>query len=115
MDTSYPPQALYYLNDALSCLLYIAGIVAGVLLIIRRRTLPGVLTTIGFLFFGLSLIISIIGWDILGPGVENYGALNWGIYCLTTPLNLLGLIGLVVMVFMLIGKKEKLPPSPKEE
>jgi hypothetical protein len=113
MDFSSPPQFLYYILQALECLIYIAGVVAGVILIARKRTVPGILAAAAFLLLGLSLVIGFLVWDVFAPLVNNYGALSWGAFCLTTPLYLLGFIGLVVMVFLGIGKKEKPPSLPE--
>jgi hypothetical protein len=112
---SYPPQALYYIADALLCIAYLVGIVAGVIALARKKILPGVLAIVAFLFFGLQIVLNILIWGILVNRVPNYGVLNWASFCIGTPLGLFGGIALVVLVFLNIGKKETLPPPPPVE
>lgn len=108
---SYPPQSLYYISDALLCITYLIGIVAGVIALSRKKTLPGILAIVAFLFLGLEIVIHSVIYQLYDV-VHNYGALSWASYCITTPLLLLGTIALVVVIFMAAGKKETLPPPP---
>lgn len=112
MDSFGPPQALYYIGYALQCLAYLAGIVAGVVAITRKRTLPGILAAAAFFLLGLDLLIRFITWNFLVNVFYDYGTLNWVSYCLSTPMILIGIIALVVSVFMSVGKKETLPLPP---
>jgi hypothetical protein len=115
MDSYGPPEALYYISYALQCLVYIAGIVAGVIAITRKRTLPGILAAAGFFLLGLNLVISIITWNVVADLVDNYGTLNWASFCISVPLILLGVLAVVISVFMSAGKKKTLPPPPRSE
>lgn len=110
-----PTQVFYTISDALLCITYLVGIIAGVIALTRRKILPGVLAIVAFLFFGLELVARIIIWRVLFNSVDNYGALNWASYCIGTPLVLFGTIALVVLAFVSIGKKETLPPPPPVE
>jgi len=114
--TSYgPPQALYYVLDALQCIVYLAGIVAGVIALTRKKTVPGILAIVAFLFLGLELLIRLLIWNVLYTVIYDYVALSWAAFCISTPLLLLGTIALVVVVFQLAGKKTVLPPPPELE
>lgn len=109
--SSYPPEFLYYVIQALQCLVYLAGFVAGILLLTRKRTLPGILALAAYLLIGLGAIAYIIIWDILLPNTTYSGGFAWASLCLWTTLTLLGMIGLVAFTFASLGKKE-LPPPP---
>lgn len=112
MSSYGPPQALYYIVDALLCVTYLIGIVAGIIALTRKKTVPGILAVVAFLFFGLELIIRLLIWNVLYNVVNDYAALNWASFCISTPLLLLGGIAMAVVVFMLAGKKNVLPPPP---
>lgn len=110
-----PPQAIYYIVDALLCVTYLAGIAAGIIALARKKMLAGILAIVAFLFFGLEVVARIVIWSILVPVVENYSTLNWASFCISTPLLLFGAIALVVMVFVSLGKEALPPPPPVEE
>ena len=111
-SSGYPPQFVYYLIQAVQCLVFLAGFVAGILLLTRKRTLPGILALIAYFLLGLSSIASIIIWDIILPTTSYTGGYAWASLCLWTGISLLGMIGLVVFTFASLGKKETLPPPP---
>ena len=111
--SGYPPEFLYYIIQALQCLVYLAGFVAGILLLARKRTLPGILALAGFFLFGLGAVAYIVIWDILLPNSNYTGGFAWASLCLWTTMSLLGMIGLVAFTFSSLGKKEPpLPPPP---
>jgi hypothetical protein len=112
MNVSGPPQALYYISDALLCITYLIGMVAGIIALTRKKTLPGILASVAFLFFGLELVIRLIIWYWLVNIISDYGTLYWASFCISTPLLLLGGIALVVVIFISAGKKAPLPPPP---
>jgi hypothetical protein len=112
MGSNYPPEFLYYLIEALQCLVYLAGFVAGVLLITRKRTLPGILALGAYFLLGLSAIAYIIIWDIILPTTTYSGGISWASLCLWTGMSLLGMVGLVAFSFASLGKKEKTLPPP---
>lgn len=111
-DLAYPPEFLYYTVDALQCIIFIAGIVAGVLLLTRKRTIPGVVVTIAFAMLGLNLVYNLLSYFVLSDLFDNYSTVSWLNFCIGTPLFLLGLIGLVVFVFLDTKKKQNSPPLP---
>ena len=110
--------------QALLCIAYLAGIVAGIITLIRKQTRNGILVIAGFLLFGLALLANIILSLVVLPALMrsgmNYGTYSWLNVCIPGPLTLFGVISLVVMAFTNIGKKaekvapeiEELPPAP---
>ena len=95
--------------QALLCIAYLAGIVAGIITLIRKQTRNGILVIAGFLLFGLALLANIILSLVVLPALMrsgmNYGTYSWLNVCIPGPLTLFGVISLVVMAFTNIGKK----------
>lgn len=110
-----PPQALYYIADALLCILFLVGIVAGIIAITRKRMLAGILAIVAFVLLGFQTLVTIILpvalWDVFA-NAGNYGTYNWIFFCLNTPIFMLAVVALVVLVFSNVGKKTVLPPPP---
>ncbi|KAF0107130.1 MAG: hypothetical protein FD146_1971 [Anaerolineaceae bacterium] len=113
-------QILNIIGDGLLCLLYIGGIVAGIIGLTRKKALPGILAAVGFLLLGLNLVLNYVISLVLVPVAirsggdfsSTYGWLN----CLRTPLYLLGAAALVVLVFtLLVGKKSGPQPAPETQ
>ncbi len=46
-------ETIYYVRDAVACLGVLVGFGGAIFLFIRRKTLPGILALIGFVFLGL--------------------------------------------------------------
>jgi hypothetical protein len=117
MSSSGVPSALYYLNTALTCIIFLAGLVAGIITLARKRTLPGSLATAAFFLLGLNTLLGIILSYVVLPALHGeYGTYSWISYCVSTPIYMLGIITLVVLVFTNIGKKAEkaapeMPPS----
>lgn len=97
------------------CISYLAGIIAGVIALTRKKTVPGILAIVAFVFLGLEILLRILLWSILGPERFSYESISWISYCTTSPLLILGTIALVVIVFASVGKKPSLPPLPGTE
>jgi Ca2+/Na+ antiporter len=111
MSSNYPPQALYYIADALSCIIFLVGLVAGIIAITRKRTLPGILAVVAFFLLGLDVLFQILlpsaVFPVMVRQAGDQGVYTWLFYCLTTPLFLLGAIALVALAFSNIGAKAK--------
>jgi hypothetical protein len=112
MTTYGPPPVLYTISEALLCITYIVGIVAGIIALTRKKTVPGILAIAAFLFLGLEIVARLAIWSGLAKVINDYASLNWASFCISTPLLLLGAIALVVVVFLNAGKKVSLPPPP---
>ena len=72
-SSGYPPEFVYYLIQAVQCLIFLAGFVAGILLLTRKRTLPGILALAAYFLLGLGAIAYIIIWDIILPTTSYSG------------------------------------------
>ena len=66
MDTfSTLIDVIYYIRNAVLCLVFLVGIVAGVLLISRKRTLAGILAIVAFVLFSLEPITDVVIFRVL--------------------------------------------------
>jgi hypothetical protein len=116
MITSGPPNFLYELTTGLTCVLILIGFVAGIIAIVRKRTLPGSLATAVFAFLGMNSSLSLILTYVVQPALvkssEDYGTYNWIGYCTNTPLYMLGILIIMILTFMIIVKNpEKSAPE----
>ena len=116
-----PPAWLNYITAGLRCFILLAGLVAGIIAIAKKRILPGSLATAAFGLLGLNalltLILSYIIFPIVTKSNGDYNMYSWANYCLNTPLYILGILALVILAFTHTGKKmettisEQKPPS----
>jgi hypothetical protein len=110
-----PPDWLNYLTAGLRCILLLAGLVAGIIAIVKKRILPGSLATAAFGLLGLNALVTIIMSYIVFPAVTkssgDYNTYSWVSYCLNTPLYFLGTLALVILAFTNIGKKSETAAS----
>jgi len=108
MDTSKFPQYLAMATDALLCLIYITGAVAGVIALTRKQARLGILAVAGFLLLGLNLVLNYIFTLVIFPAIMrgngNVNTYYWLNLC-KSPIFLLGAAALVVIVFTTIGRK----------
>ena len=111
-SSSYPPEFLYTVSTALQCIIFLAGFVVGILLLTRKRTLPGILALAAFALLGLGALTDLVIFDIIAPSSGYNETIAWASLCLWNTLSLLGMIGLVVFAFLSLGKKEVPPPPP---
>jgi hypothetical protein len=109
------PQIFGMIGDALLCLLYIGGIVAGIIGLTRKKVMPGILAAVGFLFLGLNLALNYLISLVIMPAVNSSGngiSTYYWLTCLKMPLYLIGAAALVVVVFtLLVGKKSAPQPA----
>ena len=108
--------------DALLCCAYLAGIIAGIVAIVRKQTRVGVLAAIAFFLLSLAVIArDVLGLVVLPALMRangSYTTYSWLSFCIETPLFMIGVILLVVLVFTSINKKaakseekENVPPA----
>jgi hypothetical protein len=110
------------ISNSLLCLAYLVGIVAGVIVLVRKQTLKGGLAVAGFLLLGLSLVSNLVMSMAVLPAIlkanGSYATFIWLNFCITSPLQLIGIVLLVILVFVSLNKKaaqtemkEDLPPT----
>jgi len=58
-------DVIYHIRNAVLCLVFLVGIGAGVLLIMRKRILAGILAIVGFALFSIEPITDFVVFRIL--------------------------------------------------
>jgi len=97
----------YNLRDALLCLTFLAGAVAGVLAITRQHRTTGILMLVGFLLLGIDPILEVLIFRVFMNNYtgDSYELFNWAYVCLSTPADLIGVGCLIAAVFIAIRPK----------
>jgi hypothetical protein len=101
-------------RDALVCLGFLLGVGLGVVLIIRKKTLLGVLALAGFFLLGLSPLLSILYRALflkIPRGAVDF--ISWAVPCVSSVAVLLGTIALIIA--LLKGTKVKKEPIASAE
>ena len=109
-------NVLYWLRDAIACLGILVGLGGAIFLFTRKKTVPGILTLVGFLALGLDPLLDIILWRIIAQYASspNWTTMDYAFVCITGPGHLIGAI-LIVVAFIMGFREPKLPPPPIEE
>jgi hypothetical protein len=95
MDTSSLATA-YDIRDGLLCVITLFGLIGGILLLVRRKILPGILALVGFLLLGVYPASSILIWNVLAKGSNpNYDTLDWAYYCAQSAALVIGFLAII--------------------
>jgi hypothetical protein len=102
-------EILYYVRDAVACLGVLVGLGGAIFLFSRKKTMPGILALIGFIFLGIEPLLDLVVWRILSNSANaNFDTLNTAYACITGPSLFLGIL-LIVLAFVLGFREPKLP------
>jgi hypothetical protein len=124
MDTSNILSVVSIIIQALTCLLFLLGVGAGVYALVRKNKTLGILSIVGFILLGVYTLTNIVIYRIIYPTLTNYQSLltyNWIDLCLGSTVFLLGIIAIVVGIFLSSPNKAAsskeltagiLPPEP---
>jgi hypothetical protein len=109
---STPPFYLNYIHVALSCILYLVGFVAGIIALVRKKTLLGILAMAGFFLLGLSPLttfaVPFIADSISNTtNLDNLTVYYWASFCIQSPLLLIGMGAILAFVFKAIARNPK--------
>jgi hypothetical protein len=105
-------EILYYIRDAVACLGILIGLGGAVFLFIKKKTLPAVLSLLGFLALGLEPLLDLVLWRVLGSASNpDWDSLNTAYACVTGPSLFLGVV-LIALAFFIAFREPKLPPPP---
>ena len=105
-------KILHYTLQSLLCLAEIAGIIAGILAISRKKTLPGVLSVAGFLLLGMSLLVNVLLEQFRLFAARNFITTLWVDPCLIAPAAFLGVVCLVIAIFSTTPSRKTKPDEP---
>jgi hypothetical protein len=107
-------ETIYYVRDAVACLGVLVGFGGSIFLFVRRKTMPGILALIGFIFLGLEPLLDVVLWRVLANNSSaNFDTLNYTYACITGPALFVGIL-LIVLAFILGFRASKLPPPPMD-
>ncbi len=107
-------EIVYFIRDAVACLGVLVGLGGAIFLFTRKKTLPGILTLLGFGLLGIEPSLDVVLWRILANNSNsNFDTLNYTYACITGPALFLGIL-LIVLAFILGFRETKLPPPPVE-
>ena len=107
-------NVLFGVRDAIACLGVLVGLGGAIFLLIRKKTLAGILALIGFIFLGLEPLLDVILYRILSNTANpNYDLLDTTYGCVTGPALFVGIV-LIVLAFILGFREPKLPPPSFE-
>ena len=105
-------QILYIIRDALACLGVLIGFGGSIFLFTRKKTLPTILSLVGFLFLGIEPILDVVIWQWLSYGdTFTWEQLTPVYACSSGLVMFLGVI-LISLAFILAFREPKLPPPP---
>ena len=110
-------NVMYDIRNVLLCLGFLIGFSTGILLIVRKRKLPGILALAGFFLFSLEPITDTIIFRVLYQQSfpeDVYLALDYIYPCITAPAFFLGSIALVAALFLLV-KPSPRPPENNDQ
>lgn len=105
-------NALYWLDDVISCLGILVGVGGAIFLFTRRKTVPAVLVLIGFLAMALHPILDIILYrliDYYSSSLTSPLTLDFAYACIAGPGFFIGAI-LIVIAIVLSFRNPILPP-----
>jgi hypothetical protein len=109
------PNLPFNLRDGLLCLVFLAGIGAGIFLIVRKQAKAGGLALAGFVLFSIDPIAEVILFRILlNFNSDNYNFLNWTYACISGLSVFLGSAALIAALIMAAWPQvaEPVPPPP---
>ena len=103
-------DTIYNIRNAVSCLGFLVGIGAGIFLIVRKRTLAGILFIAGFVLFSLEPLADIMVFRILfnqDLSESTYQVLDYIYPCISAPAFFLGSIAVIIAVFSMVKANQK--------
>lgn len=108
----------FILRDSLLCLVFLVGLGAGVMTIVRKQQKVGAFVIAGFLLLGLDPLAEMIIFNVISPatgGEVDYMIFNWAYVCIGAPATIFGAVCLLAAIYFAIrptpAKAEHTPPS----
>ena len=97
-----PYMIPFAVRDALLCLFFLLGMIAGILAITRNQRKIGTVVTTGFLLLGIDPASEFIIFNLVSPnssGTTDYAVFNWAYACISIPATILGILCLMAAIF----------------
>ena len=99
MDSYMLPFAI---RDALLCLVFLLGMIAGILAITRNQKKIGIYVIAGFLLLGIDPASEFIIFNLISPNFSDttdYAIFNWAYACISAPATVLGILCLMAAIY----------------
>ena len=113
MDIDYEKiRMVSDLSAAIRCIGFLAGLAAGVFLIVRKRMLPGILAMAAFILFSLGSIVNILAFRVFFEQIvqaDLYESISIATSCITGIADILACAALIAAFILLLRPA---PPPP---
>lgn len=97
-----PYMIPFAVRDALLCLVFLLGMISGILAITRNQRKIGVYVTAGFLLLGIDPASEFIIFNLASPNFSDsidYAVFNWAYACVSAPATILGILCLTAAIY----------------
>ena len=99
----------FTLRDALLCLVFLLGMIAGIVAVTRNQRKIGMIVIAGFLLLGIDPGSEFIIFNLIQPNfseASNYIVLNWAYACISAPATIFGILCLMAAIYFGIQPKQ---------
>jgi hypothetical protein len=113
-----PYMVPFVIRDALLCLVFLLGVIAGLLALVRGQRKIGIYVTTGFLLLGIDPASEFIIFNFILPSFTedvNYVVFNWAYACISAPATILGVISLVAAIYFGIRPQQSTSDIANED
>ena len=100
----------FTIRDALLCLVFLVGILAGIFAITRNHRKVGMLVITGFLLLGIDPASEFVIFNLISPtfaGATDPTFFNWTYACLSGLIDVAGFLTLMAAVYFAIQPEGK--------
>jgi len=115
MDSYMMPFAI---RDALLCLVFLLGMIAGIVAITRKQRKIGMALIAGFLLLGIDPASEFILFNLIAPNFSettDYAVFNWAYACISAPATIFGILCLVAAIYFGMQPKEQAAEITSED
>ena len=113
-----PYMMPFIVRDALLCLLFLVGIIAGGLAISRNQSRIGALVIAGFLLLGIDPASEFIIFNLLSSNLGDsvdYAVFNWAYVCVSGFADIVGFLALIAAIYLALQAAQKGTTLSNEE
>lgn len=100
----------FTIRDALLCLVFLLGIIGGILAITRNHRKIGVLVVISFILLGIDPASEFIIFNLVSPNFSDttdFAVFNWAYVCISSFADIVGFLTLMAAIYFAIQPEQK--------
>ena len=108
----------FTVRDALLCLLFLLGIIAGIIAINRKQSKVGGLVVLGFVLLAIDPIAEFVIFSLISPvfsETTDFAVFNWSYACLSSLADIGGFLALLTAIFSAIRPQQIEPSGSSNE